>query len=235
MFFSIWGYSTLHLHANSNIKYSNFFETHNYKISQQLKNSIIQFQPNFSMIYAAPVSHPPKKLFYKPGGTEHRTFVFECSTMFAIFEHWNVRCWNIPNIIFANIWMFKWSMFECSLMIDFSNVRMFNVRMFFNCLLNLCSHVRMFAEHERTFEHWTKCSLFGDSCYKQVKFCQIYKVSKTVQQYRIMFATATYHQFFNFLKHWNYPVAISLLSALMEVTRVMTLVIKIILCDKTVN
>ena len=42
--------------------------------------------------------------------------------------------------MFANIRMFACSMFECSLI-------------FF---LNPCSRVRMFAEHERTFEHWTQ-------------------------------------------------------------------------------
>ena len=47
------------------------------------------------------------------------------------FEHWNVRCSNVRQ--YLNVWML-----ECSL-IFFSHP---------------CSRVRMFAEHERTFEHW---------------------------------------------------------------------------------
>ena len=62
--------------------------------------------------------------------------MFECSVMFG-----NVRLFESSNVrMFAKIRMFACSMFECSL-IFFSNP---------------CSRVRMFVEHERTFEHWTQ-------------------------------------------------------------------------------
>ena len=61
--------------------------------------------------------------------------------MFNVRMFANVRFFKCSNVrMFANIRMFACSMFECSLI-------------FF---LNPCSRVRMFAEHERTFEHWTQ-------------------------------------------------------------------------------
>ena len=61
--------------------------------------------------------------------------------MFNVRMFANVRFFKCSNVrMFANIRMFACSMFECSLI-------------FF---LNPCSRVRMFAEHERTFEHRTQ-------------------------------------------------------------------------------
>jgi len=58
------------------------------------------------------------------GATEHRTSVFECSTMFAIF--WTLKC----------------SMFECSPIFKCSKVRMFGCSLIFECSNVQCSNVR---------------------------------------------------------------------------------------------
>ena len=78
----------------------------------------------------------------------------------------NIRVRMFDNVRYVlNIEMFDVRMFTNIQMFESSNVRMFaNIRMFacsmFECslifFLNPCSRVRMFAEHERTFEHWTQ-------------------------------------------------------------------------------
>ena len=63
-------------------------------------------------------------LFSSTGATKHRTFVFECSTMFAIF--WTLKC----------------SMFECSPISKCSKVRNFGCSLIFECSDVQCSNVR---------------------------------------------------------------------------------------------
>jgi len=77
------------------------------------------------------------------GATERRTFMFECSVMFAIF--WTMKC----------------SMFECSLISKCSKVRMFGCSLIFECSGVQCSlmfdfsKVRMFGCSLRLkFENW---------------------------------------------------------------------------------
>ena len=70
------------------------------------------------------------------GATERRTFMFECSVMFAMFlnnEMFDVR-------IFANI-----QMFESSNVRMFANIRMFGCSMFANVRFFKSSNVRMFS------------------------------------------------------------------------------------------
>ena len=61
---------------------------------------------------------------FSAGATKRRTFVFECSTMFAFF--WTLKC----------------SMFECSTISKCSKVRMFGCSLIFECSDVLCSNVR---------------------------------------------------------------------------------------------
>ena len=103
--------------------------------------------------------------------------------MFAhiqMFENSNSRMFN--NIRMFGCSMFNFSIIQmlgCSLLLKYSNVRISNVRQYPNIkmfgyslifegwdvqcsnvlvffFINPCSRVRMFAEHERTFEHWTQ-------------------------------------------------------------------------------
>ena len=47
----------------------------------------------------------------------------------------------------------------------FANVWMFGCSIFLYFFFNLCSCVRMFAEHERTFENWTELELFSNGSF----------------------------------------------------------------------
>ena len=79
--------------------------------------------------------------------------------MFAL-SRLNVRCSNVR--LFLNVRKFECSdvrLFECSHVRMFNDFQMFDCSMFKCSLirpLGLCSFVRMFAEHGRTFEHWTQ-------------------------------------------------------------------------------
>ena len=86
--------------------------------------------------------------------------------------------------MFAIIRIFGCSMFECSLMFDCSKVRMFGCSLIFECshvrmfgcslifFSKPCSRVRMFAEHERTIEHWTQMFNVRWPLLKRIKIVQ---------------------------------------------------------------
>ena len=86
------------------------------------------------------------------------TWMFTYVRIFANIQMFG--CSMFANVrMFAHIRMFGCSMFECSLKFDCSKDRMFACSMFECSLIyfsNPCSRVRMFAEHERTFEYRTQ-------------------------------------------------------------------------------